>query len=52
MQYRFIQFLLIIYIFMSWVPSCRETTFGQFLGKVVEPYLGFFQTVHSTTWHD
>ena len=36
-------FLLIIYILMSWVPSMRETGFGRFLGKVVEPYLAFFR---------
>ena len=35
--------LLIIYILMSWVPSMRETKFGQFLGKIVEPYLSFFR---------
>ena len=28
---------------MSWVPSMRENTFGQFLGKIVEPYLVFFR---------
>ncbi|MDV6376785.1 YggT family protein [Sporosarcina sp. GW1-11] len=36
-------FLLIIYILMSWVPSTRETKFGQLLAKVTEPYLGFFR---------
>ena len=36
-------FLLIIYILMSWVPSIRENKFGQFLGKIVEPYLSFFR---------
>ena len=35
--------LLIIYILMSWVPSTRETKFGIILGKIVEPYLGFFR---------
>ncbi|MFS0688168.1 YggT family protein [Sporosarcina sp. 179-K 8C2 HS] len=35
--------LLIIYILMSWVPSTRETKFGIFLGKITEPYLGFFR---------
>lgn len=34
---------LIIYILMSWVPSTRETKFGQLLGKITEPYLGFFR---------
>ncbi|WP_318615516.1 YggT family protein [Sporosarcina sp. YIM B06819] len=35
--------LLVIYILMSWVPSTRETKFGQFLAAIVEPYLGFFR---------
>ncbi len=35
--------LLIIYILMSWIPSSRETKFGQLLGKIAEPYLGFFR---------
>ncbi|MFJ7933066.1 YggT family protein [Sporosarcina sp. NPDC096371] len=35
--------LLVIYILMSWVPSMRETKFGQILAKITEPYLGFFR---------
>ncbi len=35
--------LLVIYILMSWVPSTRETKFGQLLTKIAEPYLGFFR---------
>ncbi len=34
---------LVIYILMSWVPSMRETKFGQYLAVIVEPYLGFFR---------
>jgi YggT family protein len=37
------QILLVIYILMSWVPSTRETKFGQMLEKIAEPYLGFFR---------
>ena len=28
---------------MSWVPSMRDTKFGQFLAVIVEPYLSFFR---------
>jgi YggT family protein len=35
--------LLIVYILMSWVPASRETKFGRMLGKITEPYLGFFR---------
>ncbi|WP_019412580.1 YggT family protein [Paenisporosarcina sp. TG20] len=36
-------FLLIIYIFMSWVPSSRETKIGRFLEKICEPFLEPFR---------
>lgn len=35
--------VIFIYILMSWVPSMRENAFGQFIGKIAEPYLGFFR---------
>ncbi|MBB5172157.1 YggT family protein [Texcoconibacillus texcoconensis] len=38
-------FLVIIYIFMSWVPNARESSFGQFLGSIVEPYLEPFRKI-------
>ncbi|MDU1374568.1 MAG: YggT family protein, partial [Staphylococcus epidermidis] len=44
--FRFIIFLvqiyyfgMIIYFFTSWVPSIRESKFGEFLGKLYEPFL-------------
>lgn len=36
---------LVIYILMSWVPSTRENAFGQFLGKIVDPYLSIFRKI-------
>lgn len=43
--FRFIIFLvqiyyfgMIIYFFTSWVPSIRESKFGEFLGKLYEPF--------------
>ncbi|WOV86183.1 YggT family protein [Sporosarcina oncorhynchi] len=35
--------LLIIYILMSWVPASRETKIGKLIGRIAEPYLGFFR---------
>ncbi|MBS4217823.1 YggT family protein [Bacillus sp. FJAT-49711] len=35
--------VLIIYILMSWFPNSRETSFGQLLAKVCEPYLEPFR---------
>lgn len=36
-------YLLIIYIFMSWFPGARESSFGVFLMKICEPYLEIFR---------
>ncbi|WP_373895948.1 YggT family protein [Virgibacillus natechei] len=36
-------FGLIIYIFMSWFPGARESSFGVFLAKICEPYLEIFR---------
>ncbi|MDY0408113.1 YggT family protein [Virgibacillus soli] len=36
-------FGIIIYIFMSWFPGARESTFGEFLGRICEPYLEQFR---------
>ncbi|MBU9712437.1 YggT family protein [Evansella tamaricis] len=38
-------FLCIIYIFMSWFPNARESGFGQFVAKLVEPYLAPFRQI-------
>ncbi|MCY7557526.1 YggT family protein [Paenibacillus macerans] len=37
--------MIIIYIFMSWVPNVRESFIGEFLGKMVEPYLAPFRRI-------
>ncbi|MCM3698477.1 YggT family protein [Paenibacillus macerans] len=37
--------MIIIYIFMSWVPNVRESFIGEFLGKLVEPYLAPFRRI-------
>lgn len=36
-------YMLIIYCFMSWVPAARQSSIGELLGKLCEPYLGFFR---------
>ncbi|MGG1963278.1 YggT family protein [Bacillus pumilus] len=38
-------FAIIIYIFMSWVPSARETAIGAFLTNICEPYLEPFRKI-------
>lgn len=46
-QYLFdIYYLLIlVYIIMSWVPQARQTSIGELIGKLVEPYLGLFRKI-------
>lgn len=36
-------FALIIYILMSWFPGARESSFGEMLGRICEPYLEIFR---------
>ncbi|MRH42180.1 YggT family protein [Aquibacillus halophilus] len=38
-------FALIGYILMSWFPGARESSIGNFLGKIVEPYLEPFRKI-------
>jgi YggT family protein len=34
---------IIIYILMSWFPNAKESAIGQFLARIVEPYLEPFR---------
>ncbi|MEN8699376.1 YggT family protein [Bacillus infantis] len=34
---------LIIYILLSWFPNARESSIGQFLARICEPYLEPFR---------
>ncbi|HET7522155.1 MAG TPA: YggT family protein [Bacillales bacterium] len=36
---------LIVYILMSWFPNARESTFGQFMGSICDPYLEPFRRI-------
>lgn len=36
---------LIAYILMSWFPNARESSIGQFLVKICEPYLEPFRKI-------
>jgi YggT family protein len=40
---RIYSWALIIYILMSWFPNARETSIGQFLSRICEPYLEPFR---------
>lgn len=38
-------YLLIVYILMSWFPNARESSFGQVIGSLAEPYLDPFRKI-------
>lgn len=38
-------YAIIIYIFSSWIPASRDMKVIQFIGKIVEPYIGIFRRV-------
>ncbi|MFC4387329.1 YggT family protein [Gracilibacillus marinus] len=38
-------YAIIIYILMSWFPGARESSIGQLLAKIVEPYLEPFRKI-------
>ncbi len=38
-------YMILVYVLMSWVPSVRESFVGEFLGKLVEPYLQPFRRI-------
>ncbi|WP_313891360.1 YggT family protein [Psychrobacillus sp.] len=42
---KYYSYALIIFILMSWVPSIQQSAFGQFLGKICEPYLEPFRKI-------
>lgn len=42
---KYYTYALIIYILMSWVPSIQQSSFGQLLGKICEPYLEPFRKI-------
>ncbi|MCP8616588.1 YggT family protein [Salirhabdus salicampi] len=41
----FYSFAIIAYILLSWFPGARESAIGQFLAKIVEPYLEPFRKI-------
>ncbi|MGM0897613.1 MAG: YggT family protein [Bacillota bacterium] len=36
-------YILIISVFMSWVPSIKESAFGQMISRITDPYLDIFR---------
>ncbi|WLR52265.1 YggT family protein [Bacillus tianshenii] len=38
-------YVIIAYILMSWFPNARESSIGQFIARIVEPYLEPFRRI-------
>ncbi len=38
-------YVVIAYILMSWFPNARESSIGQFIASIVEPYLAPFRKI-------
>ncbi|MDP5273169.1 YggT family protein [Chengkuizengella sp. 2205SS18-9] len=38
-------YMIFAYVLLSWVPNARESFIGEFLGKLVEPYLSIFRKI-------
>lgn len=41
--YQIYFYMILIYILMSWLPNARDSFIGEWLGKLVEPYLAPFR---------
>jgi YggT family protein len=41
--YRVYFYMILIYVLMSWLPAVRASFVGEFLGRLVEPYLRPFR---------
>lgn len=42
---RIYYFMIIAYVLLSWLPNVRESFVGEWLGKLVEPYLSPFRKI-------
>ncbi|MCA0969353.1 YggT family protein [Halobacillus litoralis] len=43
--FRIYSWILIIYILLSWFPGARESSFGEMMGRLAEPFLEPFRKI-------
>ncbi|RAL26027.1 YggT family protein [Thermoflavimicrobium daqui] len=39
------QFIIVIYVLMSWLPNVKDSPVGVFLSRICEPYLSVFRRI-------
>lgn len=42
---RYYEYAIVIYILMSWLPGAQQSKLGQWLGRIVLPYLNLFRVI-------
>lgn len=42
---RYYEYAIIIYILMTWLPGAQQSRVGQWLARIVVPYLNFFRFI-------
>lgn len=43
LAYNIYFFMIIVYILLSWLPNAQSSAIGQWIAKLVEPYLSIFR---------
>ncbi|WP_220740149.1 YggT family protein [Leuconostoc miyukkimchii] len=42
---HYYEYAIIIYVLMSWLPGAQQSTIGQWLHRIVSPYLNLFRII-------
>ncbi|AFT81974.1 YggT family protein [Leuconostoc carnosum] len=42
---RYYEYAIVIYVLMSWLPGAQQSKLGQWLGRIVLPYLNLFRVI-------
>ncbi|KAA8371154.1 YggT family protein [Leuconostoc carnosum] len=42
---RYYEYAIVIYVLMSWLPGAQQSKLGQWIGRIVLPYLNLFRVI-------
>lgn len=42
---HYYEYAIVIYILMSWLPGAQQSRLGQWIGRIVLPYLNLFRVI-------